>query len=175
MIQQVAVAIDIGPKFTGVGFSNSQHIAIFPSAVARHPGQEPSESPHQPETLPDLNLEPEPESEAVEVSSISEDDPTRSKQPALVVGDAALAMPSSVRRPLHALSQPSKGVAMDWDALEAVWSHSYSHVLCVEPSDHALIMTEPPLNPTPIRERLTTLAFTAFRVPSFYLCTTPSE
>lgn len=99
-------------------------------------------------------LEPEPEKDAGEVSSVSESVPGMGHQAMLVVGDATLALPS-VRRPLGALAQPSKGVAMDWLALEAVWWHSYTRVLCAEPGDHALVMTEPAVNPKATRERLT--------------------
>eukprot|EP01043_Picozoa_sp_COSAG02_P040050 COSAG02_NODE_3209_length_7165_cov_31.071752_9_plen_359_part_00 len=163
LMRQLAVAIDIGPTFTGVAFSNIPHMAIFPSTVAQPVA----------EMLPDR--EPEPESEAVEVSSVLGGVPGRSERfTALVVGDAALALPS-VRRPLNALVPPNKGLGMDWSALEAVWRHSYTNVLCVEPSDHALLMTEPPVNSVATRERLTTLAFTTLRVPSFYLCNTSGE
>lgn len=164
LMQQLAVAIDLGPKFTGVAFSNHETVAIFPSAVAQEPPQ--------PETPADS--EPEPEGETREVSSVSEGVPGLGSEPVVVVGDAALALPS-VRRPLGALAQPSKGVAMDWSALEAVWRHSYTHVLCVDPRDHALVMTEPSVNPKATRERLTTLAFTTFRVPSFYLLNSTSK
>lgn len=167
LMRQLAVVIDIGPRFTGVAFSNNPHVAIFPSAVA-HRAQEPPQLKIPPD------LEPEPEKEAGEISPVAEGVPRTGPQAMLVVGDAALALPS-VRRPLGALAQPSKGVPMDWSALEAVWRHSYTRVLCAEPGDHALVMTEPAVNPKATRERLTTLAFTTFRVPSFYLLNTTGE
>ena len=167
LMQQLAVAIDLGPKFTGVAFSNNASMAIFPSAVACRAQEAPQlETP--------AGSEPEPEEATLEVSPVSEGVPGLGSEPVLVVGDAALALPL-VHRPLGALAQPSKGVAMDWSALEAVWRHSYTQVLCVDPRDHALVMTEPSVNPKATRERLTTLAFTTFRVPCFYLLNSSSE
>ena len=40
--------------------------------------------------------------------------------------------------PLH------QGVVVDWESAEALWRHSFTNVLRVEPSDHAVLMSESP-------------------------------
>ena len=57
----------------------------------------------------------------------------------------------------------------DWDALEAIWDHSYKKKLRADPSMHPLMFVEPAWNPREKREKLIELAFEKFGAPAFYL------
>jgi actin-related protein len=40
-----------------------------------------------------------------------------------------------------------RGLVVDWEAMEQIWRHAFTVELQVEPSEHALLLTEPPLHP----------------------------
>eukprot|EP01084_Bolivina_argentea_P249747 418240_1 len=51
------------------------------------------------------------------------------------------------------------GIIVHWNEFEQVWKHA----------EHAIILSEIPCNPTPNREKLTTIMFEKFNTPSMYL------
>jgi len=61
------------------------------------------------------------------------------------------------------------GVITRWDDIEKIWHHAYYNELRVSPSDHPVLMSEPPLNPAYNREKMMEIMFEKFGVPSFYL------
>ncbi len=61
------------------------------------------------------------------------------------------------------------GRVHDWSDLELFVHGCYSKYLKVRPSDHACILTEPPLNPSMNREKLAEVMFETFGVPSMYI------
>jgi actin len=61
------------------------------------------------------------------------------------------------------------GVITNWDDMQIVWENTFKKVLNVDPAEHPVLLTEPPLNPKINRERTIQLFFEQFRVPSFYL------
>ncbi|KAJ3054299.1 Actin-like 6A [Rhizophlyctis rosea] len=68
------------------------------------------------------------------------------------------------------LKNPFKdGLVEDWDALEALWDHAYFSRLRADPTEHALLFSEPAWNPSKNREKLLELAFEKYNVPAFYL------
>ena len=52
-----------------------------------------------------------------------------------------------------------RGVVTNWEDMEKLWQHTYLAQLRVEPEDHNVMLTEPPLNPTKNREKMTELHF----------------
>lgn len=81
------------------------------------------------------------------------------------IGDEALA-----KRGVLKLSYPIEhGQIKDWDVMEKVWHHCYFNELRAQPSDHAVLLTEPPKNPKESREKLCQIMFEAFAVPAFYV------
>lgn len=60
------------------------------------------------------------------------------------------------------------GIVTDWDSMTAVLSHTFKQ-LCIDPSQHLILMTEPPLNPKANREKMTKIFFETFNVPGLYL------
>ena len=45
------------------------------------------------------------------------------------------------------------GVVMDWDGMEKIWHHIFYNELRVNPENQPILISEPPLNPRPKRER----------------------
>lgn len=74
------------------------------------------------------------------------------------------------KRGVLTLNYPIKhGQVLDWDAMEAIWQHTYQNELRVEAHKHPCMLTEAPLNPKNNRERMTTIMFETFNVPQFYV------
>ncbi|EYC14864.1 hypothetical protein Y032_0039g51 [Ancylostoma ceylanicum] len=61
------------------------------------------------------------------------------------------------------------GIVTNWDDMERVWQHVFANELRVSPSEHAVLLTEAPLNPRANRERMTQIMFESFRVPAMYV------
>mmetsp|Transcript_58162 Transcript_58162/g.138448 ORF Transcript_58162/g.138448 Transcript_58162/m.138448 type:complete len:393 (+) Transcript_58162:55-1233(+) len=58
------------------------------------------------------------------------------------------------------------GIIEDFELMELVWEHTFVNELQVDPSQHALLLTEPPFNPKPNREKMVEIMFETFGVPS---------
>ena len=57
------------------------------------------------------------------------------------------------------------GIVTNWDDMEKVWHHTLFNELRVSPEETPVLMTEPPLNPTENREKMTQIMFEVFNVP----------
>lgn len=51
------------------------------------------------------------------------------------------------------------GVVMDWDGMEKIWQHIFYNELRVNPENQPVLISEPPLNPRPKRERTAEVVF----------------
>ena len=65
-----------------------------------------------------------------------------------------------------------KGVVTDWTTMEEIWHHTFFRELRVDPADHAVLLTEAPLNPLTNREKMIRIMFDSFNIPC--LCVTTS-
>lgn len=101
------------------------------------------------------------------------DDAPRSVFPSIVgkseggkdpyVGDEGRNSPRGFIKPIK------HGIIEDWDAMEKVWFHTLYNELRISPEDHAIVLTEPPLNPNATREKMVEIMFETFHVPALYL------
>ncbi len=63
------------------------------------------------------------------------------------------------------------GTITDWPAMERIWHYTFYSDLRVDPSEHPVLLTEPPLNPRQNRERMAEIMFETFNVPALYIAT----
>ena len=74
------------------------------------------------------------------------------------------------KRGVCTVSYPIKsGIVQDWDAMEKIWSYTFTNELREEPSEHPILLTEAPLNPKSNREKMTEIMFERFEVPAMFI------
>ena len=49
----------------------------------------------------------------------------------------------------------TRGIVRDWDSMDSLMKYLFYNELRVCPEEHSVMFTEPPLNPTQNREKLT--------------------
>jgi actin-related protein len=82
----------------------------------------------------------------------------------VLVGDDAVA-----KRDTLTLTNPlGHAIVTNWDDMERIWAYTFDK-LGVDPSEHPVLLTEPPLNPKVNRERMTQMMFETFKVPAMYV------
>ncbi|CAG7835610.1 unnamed protein product [Allacma fusca] len=83
----------------------------------------------------------------------------------LYVGDEVLK-----ERNLLDLKYPiERGMVTNWEDLERIWHHVIYNKLQVAPDEHAILLTEAPMNSKPNRERMTQIMFETFKTPAMFI------
>lgn len=76
----------------------------------------------------------------------------------IMCGDAAAA----VRASLETSYPVSNGIIKNWDDMEELWKYTFEEKMAINPADHKILLTEPPLNPTKNREQMVERMFEKF-------------
>ena len=84
--------------------------------------------------------------------------------------DCFVGAKAEAHRGALSLSYPMKhGIVESWSDMEKIWSHIYDKEnLNVSSEEHAVLLSEAPLNPYKNREKAAELFFEAFNVPALY-------
>nr|GMC69202.1 actin-related protein 2 [Ipomoea batatas] len=68
----------------------------------------------------------------------------------VVVGDACL----KLRHQLDISYPVNNGIVQNWDDMGHVWDHAFFNELKVDPTECKILLTDPPLNPSKNREKM---------------------
>ncbi|EGG15134.1 hypothetical protein DFA_09958 [Cavenderia fasciculata] len=78
-----------------------------------------------------------------------------------------------VKEPNIELEYPIDGrVIKDWDGMQKIWEYAFDK-LQVDSEEHAVLLTEPPLNPMATREKMVQVMFETFKTTDVYLSCQP--
>ncbi len=81
------------------------------------------------------------------------------------IGEEAMNM----RGVLKLIYPMEHGQVRDWQAMERIWHYTFYNDMRVNPNEHPIMLTEPPLNDNRNKEKMAELMFETFNVPAMYV------
>jgi actin beta/gamma 1 len=84
-------------------------------------------------------------------------------------GDEAI---TSKREKLRLHHPIQRGVITNWDDMQTVWHFMFYNELRIAPEEHAIFLTEPPLQSKQDREKMTEVMFEYFYTPALHIANT---
>ena len=80
---------------------------------------------------------------------------------------------AEAKRGVLKLSYPIEhGIVENWDDMEKILGHIFTNELRVDPTEHNVMLTEPPNNPKENREKMAQIMFETFDIPGLYIANT---
>ena len=139
-MDNVPIVIDNGTGFTKMGYSgNLDPDFVIPTAIA------------------ELQY-----SSSTVVSSAKNDDYN------YYIGNKGIEISKTSNK--HQLIYPMQnGMINDWDVMEKFWHQSLYQYLKCDPTQHVIVLTEPPMNPPENREQIAEIFFETFNVSGLYI------
>jgi len=58
------------------------------------------------------------------------------------------------------------GIVKDWEGIKHIWDYTFDERLGVDPSEHKILLTEPPLNPVKNQEQMLQFMFETYNFPA---------
>jgi actin-related protein 2 len=83
----------------------------------------------------------------------------------IMVGEEAAQLRSILQ-----MSYPmDNGIVRNWDDMLHVWDYTFYEKLKINPKDHKILLTEPPLNPKKNREKMVEVMFEKYGFEGCYI------
>ncbi|XP_044775476.1 actin-like [Neomonachus schauinslandi] len=154
----VPLVCDYGSGFSKVGFSGTEApLATFPTILGKLRHDVSGFDLGAPRPPPSQALGPAPGQQENPLVGMQEED--------WFIGDEA----QKKRGELNLQYPISRATITNWDSMEKIWHHSFYQALRIAPEQHPLMVTEPPLNTTSNKEKMSQILFETFNVPALYL------
>lgn len=81
------------------------------------------------------------------------------------IGEEAL----ELRGVLKLVYPVEHGIIKSWPAMEKIWHYTFYTDMRIDPSEHPILLTEPPMNPRTNREKMAEIMFETFNAPAIYV------
>lgn len=102
--------------------------------------------------------------------SVASDKKVTNKDTEIADLDFFIGNEAQEKRPNYNVDYPIRhGLVENWDNMERLWSRCIYQYLKCDPEEHAMLLTEPPLNTPENREYTAEVMFETFNVPALYI------
>ncbi|XP_062455176.1 actin-like protein 7A [Rhea pennata] len=96
---------------------------------------------------------------------IQEPAKTRDKQKETFVGRVL----QNISVPLELINPLRNGIVVDWNCVQDMWEYIFHTEMKIQPEDHAVLVSDPPLSPTTNREKYAEMMFEGFCIPAIHI------